>query len=269
MDESGGFFKVYRKAQQSAFWTKKPYVNYRGVWVTMLMMTNWKDGFFDGHTIKVGQFATSIESLSKACGLSIKQVRNVVDTMKELGMITVENVANRFSLVTICNWGTYNGEESRRGQTKGKPRADRGQTEGKPRATIEEVKKGRREEREIDAASDADGKLTPENFSERAEAANGWRLTEQQLEAFCSYWTERDTKGRCRFESQRFFELPKRIAYWARRDRVAPAHAAAAKPERPVWKDCSLRCRHWDSEKRWCSKFVRTEPKSCEQCKEF
>ena len=141
MDDSGGFFKVYRKAQHSAFWTKKPYVNYRGLWLTMLMMTNWKEGFFDGHTIKVGQFATSIESLSKACGLSIKQVRNVVDTMKELGMVTVENVANRFSLVTICNWGTYNGEESRRGQTKGKPRANQGQTEGKPRATIEEVKK--------------------------------------------------------------------------------------------------------------------------------
>ncbi len=157
MDESGGFFKVYRKAQQSAFWTKKPYVNYRGVWLTMLMMTNWKEGFFDGHTIKVGQFATSIESLSRACGLSIKQVRNVINTMKEIGMITVENVANRFSLVTICNWAIYNGEESRkgqtegklgadRGQTEGKLGADRGQTEGKLGATIEEGKKLRIEE---------------------------------------------------------------------------------------------------------------------------
>ena len=111
--------------------------------------------------------------------------------------------------------------------------------------------------------------LTPDNFQEHAKAANGGRLTEQQLEAFCDYWTERNARGHCRFESEKFFELPKRIATWARRDRVAPAPAAAAKPERPVWKDCALRCRHWDSEKRWCSKFVRTEPKSCEQCKEF
>lgn len=50
--------------------------------------------------------------------------------------------------------------------------------------------------------------------------------------------------------------------------RVEP-DAAAAKPERPVWKDCAARCRYWDSEKRWCQKYVRTEPKSCEQCKEF
>jgi hypothetical protein len=110
--------------------------------------------------------------------------------------------------------------------------------------------------------------LTPDNFQERAKAANGGRLTEQQLEAFCDYWTERNARGHCRFESEKFFELPKRIATWARRDRVAPA-PAAAKPERPIWKDCALRCRHWDAEKRWCSKFVRTEPKSCEHCREF
>ena len=119
-----------------------------------------------------------------------------------------------------------------------------------------------------EAASDTAGKLTPDNFPERAQAANGGRLTERQLEAFCDYWTERNARGHCRFESEKFFELPKRIATWARRDRVAPA-PAAAKPERPVWKDCALRCRHWDSEKRWCSKFVKQEPKSCEQCKEF
>jgi hypothetical protein len=124
--------------------------------------------------------------------------------------------------------------------------------------------KGKRE-----AASDTAGKLTPDNFPERAQAANGGRLTEQQLEAFCDYWTERNARGHCRFESEKFFELPKRIATWARRDRVAPAPAAAAKPERPVWQDCAARCRYWDAEKRWCSKFVKTEPKSCEQCKEF
>ena len=118
-------------------------------------------------------------------------------------------------------------------------------------------------------ASDAAGKLTPENFSAKAKAANADRLTEQQLEAFVSYWLEQNTRGKCRFQSEKFFELPRRIATWASRERVAPAPAAAVKPERPIWRDCAARCRHWDAEKRWCSKFVRTEPKSCEQCREF
>lgn len=124
-----------------------------------------------------------------------------------------------------------------------------------------------------EAAPDAARALTPDNFQAHAEASNAGRLTAPQLEAFCDYWLERDPKGRCRFQGERYFETPRRIATWASRERVASipsaAPAAAVKPERPIWKDCARRCRHWDSEKRWCSKFVRTEPKSCEHCGEF
>jgi len=122
-------------------------------------------------------------------------------------------------------------------------------------------------ERAADAA-----RLTPDNFQERAKAANGGRLTDDQLEAFVSYWLEQNTRGKCRFQGERYFELPRRIRTWASRERVASipsAAPAAVKPERPIWKDCAARCRHWDDEKRWCQKYVRTEPKICEQCKEF
>lgn len=121
-------------------------------------------------------------------------------------------------------------------------------------------------------AACAAGKLTPENFQERAKAANGGRLTDDQLEAFVNYWLEQNTRGKCRFQSEKFFELPRRIGTWASRERVASipsAAPAAVKPERPIWQDCARRCRHWDSEKRWCSKFVKTEPKICEHCREF
>ena len=121
-------------------------------------------------------------------------------------------------------------------------------------------------------AACAAGTLTPEDFQAHAEAANGGRLTDDQIEAFVSYWLEQNTRGKCRFQSEKFFELPKRIATWARRERVASipsAAPAAVKPERPIWRDCARRCRHWDDEKRWCQKYVRTEPKSCEHCKEF
>ena len=135
--------------------------------------------------------------------------------------------------------------------------------------TVSKETTNKRTKREASDTADTAGKLTPENFSAKAKAANADRLTEQQLEAFVSYWLEQNTRGKCRFQSEKFFELPRRIATWASRERVAPAPAAAVKPERPIWRDCAARCRHWDAEKRWCSKFVRTEPKSCEQCREF
>lgn len=39
--------------------------------------------------------------------------------------------------------------------------------------------------------------------------------------------------------------------------------------DRPVWQDCARRCKYYDIDKRWCRKFVRTEPKSCDHCREF
>jgi hypothetical protein len=134
------------------------------------------------------------------------------------------------------------------------------------------VSKETTNKRTRERTADAARALTPDNFQDRAKAANGGRLTEQQLEAFVGYWLEQNTRGKCRFQGERYFELPRRIGTWASRERVAPipsAAPAAVKPERPIWQDCARRCRYWDAEKRWCSKFVRTEPKSCEHCREF
>ena len=113
MDDLGGFFKVYRKSVKSRFWDKSPVLVYRGFWVTLLMMANWQDGWFDGHPIKTGQFATSTRSLSKLCKKSDKQIRVLLDHFSKMGMITASNVANRFTMITICNWDIYNGNKRR------------------------------------------------------------------------------------------------------------------------------------------------------------
>lgn len=39
-------------------------------------------------------------------------------------------------------------------------------------------------------------------------------LAKQELTKFVSYWTEQDSKGKMRYESQKFFEVKKRLATW-------------------------------------------------------
>jgi hypothetical protein len=34
------------------------------------------------------------------------------------------------------------------------------------------------------------------------------------ITAFCNYWTETDQKGKMRFQDQKFFDIPKRLATW-------------------------------------------------------
>lgn len=273
-----GFTKLVPEIVMSSIWNESPEV--RCVWITMLAT---KDEF--------GYVRGNIASLARTANVPVDTVIHALDVFQnpDPDSNTPDNDGRRIQAVPggwfVLNHALYRAsgykehEAERKKKYRDKTKMSRtcpghvpdSSASASASVSASEIKdrvqgkgKGKRE-----AASDAAGKLTPENFHERAQAANGGRLTEQQLEAFCDYWTERNTRGRCRFESEKFFEVTKRIATWERRDRAAPAPAAAAKPERPVWKDCAARCRHWDSEKRWCSKFVKTEPKSCEQCKEF
>mgnify|MGYP001259537172 FL=1 len=271
-----GFTKLVPEIVMSSIWNESPEV--RCVWIAMLA-TKDENGYVRGNAT----------SLARLANVSLESAKEAIEKFQlpDPDSNSTEEDGRRIQAVPggwfVLNHALYRGKDYREYEAERKKEYRKKQSlsrtcpghvpdsSASASASISASEKkdrvqgkGKRE-----AASDTAGKLTPDNFPERAQAANGGRLTEQQLEAFCDYWTERDPKGRCRFESQRFFEVTKRIATWARRDRVAPAPAAAAKPERPVWKDCAARCRHWDAEKRWCSKFVRTEPKSCEQCKEF
>ena len=273
-----GFTKLVPEIVMSSIWNESPEV--RCVWIAMLA-TKDENGYVRGNAT----------SLARLANVSLESAKEAIEKFQlpDPDSNSTEEDGRRIQAVPggwfVLNHALYRGKDYREYEAERKREyrrkhplsgtrpghvpdssasASASISASEKKDRVQGKGKGKRE-----AASDTAGKLTPDNFPERAQAANGGRLTEQQLEAFCDYWLERDPKGRCRFESQRFFEVTKRIATWARRDRVAPAPAAAAKPERPVWQDCAARCRHWDSEKRWCSKFVRTEPKSCEQCKEF
>lgn len=45
------------------------------------------------------------------------------------------------------------------------------------------------------------------------------KYPEAMLNKFCNYWTEKNTKGKMRFEFEKTFEISKRLATWASRDK--------------------------------------------------
>jgi hypothetical protein len=275
-----GFTKLVPEIVLSSIWNESPEV--RCVWIAMLA-TKDENGYVRGNAA----------SLARIANVSLESAKEAIEKFQlpDPESNTPDNDGRRIQAVPggwfVLNHALYRGKDYREYEAERKREYRRkhplsgtrpGHVPDSSASVSASVSASEKKDRvqgkgkgeaSDETAGDTAGKLTPDNFPERAQAANGGRLTEQQLEAFCDYWTERNARGHCRFESEKFFELPKRIATWARRDRVAPAPAAAAKPERPVWQDCAARCRYWDAEKRWCSKFVKTEPKSCEQCKEF
>ncbi|MGI6391972.1 MAG: hypothetical protein ACOX7Q_17585 [Kiritimatiellia bacterium] len=223
------------------------------------------------------ELTVPVNAIARAAGLTYKPVLSALRCLCDIGLLTIEErygtdrrnrEPSKYTLKASVSPCVKTPQPLGQNSTRVVESRRRLMTEIKSNNISLEINKETREREAADAAR----ALTPDNFQERAQAANCGRLTEQQLEAFVSYWLEQNTRGKCRFQSEKFFELPRRIATWASRERVAPipsAAPAAVKPERPIWKDCAARCRYWDDEKRWCSKFVKTEPKSCEHCREF
>lgn len=117
-------------------------INTKTLFLHCLLKANWKDGRFQGVDIPRGSFATSYQSLADETGLSVKNVRTAINHLKTTGEVAV-NRHPKFSVITVKNYCLYQTD----GIITGSQLAEDGQSTGSQPATIEEGKKGRREER--------------------------------------------------------------------------------------------------------------------------
>ena len=139
-----GYVKLWRKSTDSKIFSDG--LSAFGFWCWLLVKANHKEGWFCGVKVEPGQIATSYGSIADSTGASVKQCRNWLEKLVENNMIKKENWANRFTIITICNWPTYQYKDVTTGQTEG---TTEGTTEGKPRANQgQQSKNGKNEENE-------------------------------------------------------------------------------------------------------------------------
>lgn len=135
-----GWIKLHRKITR---WEWYEDANTFRVYIHMLLRANSKDARWHGEDIKRGQLITSIAHLSKELDLSPKQIRTSISKLKKTGELASKR-ANNATLITICNYDGYQGDNFEVGQTngycKGKPRANPGQTKGNKQERKEEDK---------------------------------------------------------------------------------------------------------------------------------
>lgn len=84
--------------------------------VTLLAMANHKEKEWefkgDKYKAGAGQFVTSLDSIVKKSGhgISVRNVRTALQRFEKLGFLTSEST-NKNRLITIVNWGVYQGLE--------------------------------------------------------------------------------------------------------------------------------------------------------------
>lgn len=105
------------------------------LWIHILLRANYKDSQWCGIEVPRGSLVTSVSRLSEHTGLSVKQVRTSLARLISTNEISSKR-ANNLTMLTICNYDSYQGAENQ----KGKPRANQGQTKGKPKANEGQAK---------------------------------------------------------------------------------------------------------------------------------
>ena len=105
--DTSGFIKLDRKILDWEWWDD---INTFRLFMTILLMANWEDKKWHGRTIKRGQLWTSLESLSKKSGLTLRQTRWSLDKLIMTNEVTNE-VTNKGRLITVEKYDFYQSDK--------------------------------------------------------------------------------------------------------------------------------------------------------------
>ena len=81
-----------------------------------------------------GQFVFGLKKASIETGLTIREIRTILDCLKKAENLTIKTT-NKFSIITVVNWPTYQGDETGNDTQNDKPLTNKGQ-----HTNIKEVK---------------------------------------------------------------------------------------------------------------------------------
>lgn len=107
MQELNGYIKLYRKLIRWG-WYQDSVV--KSLFLHCLLMASFKDFDWRGRNLKAGQFITSRKRLAEELGFSEMQIRTALKKLESTKEITIETT-NRFTIITVMNWGLYQSDE--------------------------------------------------------------------------------------------------------------------------------------------------------------
>jgi hypothetical protein len=108
-----GYIKLWRKLFDSKMHRNhKLYV----LWTWLLGNVTHKEMvYFEGNkhiTLMPGQIVTGRKRLADELSMGVQSVRTILHSLEKLGNLTIKST-NRYSIITIVNWNTYQSDEEK------------------------------------------------------------------------------------------------------------------------------------------------------------
>ena len=109
-----GWVKIYRSLLDWEWFHDD--IILRG-WIYILLRASREDLVWKGIEINKGQLVTSLSTMARDLRISVQQARRILTTLKSTNEITTQTT-NKYTKITICKWGSYQGGKSDKQQAK-------------------------------------------------------------------------------------------------------------------------------------------------------
>lgn len=119
-----GWIKIHRKITDWEWYTD---ANTTRLFIHLLLTASNKERQWKGKTLQPGVIITTRTDLANETNLSEKQVRIALDKLCSTGEIG-RQTTNKFTMITICNYESYQVISEDKGPTKGQQGANKGPT---------------------------------------------------------------------------------------------------------------------------------------------
>jgi biotin operon repressor len=102
-----GYVKIWRKMIESQVFSMG--LEYIGLISYLLVAANYNTGWFMGLKVDQGQIACGIPKMAERLSVSRSKLYRMLKKLEEIGIIE-QQVNSKFTLITICNYSTYQGQ---------------------------------------------------------------------------------------------------------------------------------------------------------------
>jgi len=198
-----GYIKLYRKITEWE-WFNDP--NVLVVWIHLLLDANWEDGEWRGIKVPRGSLVTSLTRLSAETGLTIKQLRVVLDKLERGTIIGRKRAGERAgdgTMITICKYEDYQGKNTDEGTIKGSERA-------RKRASIKEYNNINNINNTLFSNYSSSSNEDSEKLERESDAGSSFSAEDADA-IYALYPTKCPVKGRPTGKSRKDIEKIKRL----------------------------------------------------------
>lgn len=243
-----GFLRLSRRFFSNEMWNEARTFSSCEAWLDLIQSARFeatpRKESIGGREISYsrGQYPASIRFLSQRWKWSEKKVRSFLVRLKKEEMITVE-CSQGMNLITLCKYEEYNPLGTTKGTVEGTDiykKINELQTEwAQLRAQLEAQPNNIGHTEGTNTKKDKNNiKETTTNVVAKKNAAKAATLSRKEsfyqslvpfvsqypkemIRAFFDYWSELNKSGtKMRYELEKTWELPRRLATWANRERM-------------------------------------------------